>query len=343
MNDVSKKQKDSILKTLAIAGFIGIIILVAWLAIQFVNLAPTAFTSLASLAEGLNQFKQTISTEETAPADLVLTSDSTLVSTDSTLRLDWKAVDMNGSYIFSYECTDGVAVDLMRVDGKQSVACDTNYNVGDTNTLSLLIDSEKERYADLRTTIAFLATNDREPRASSSLLITVMNNDLLDSNEDTLVTEEESSEPDVDNVTEDTPPPTTPPAPVYEQQFVYQIPVSDPNGRTDLGVRFIAVGEIDQNTFTPGTIEGERGGAIQFEVKNYGTKTSAEWDFSVTTPGGGTYSAENQTPLKPNERAVLTIGFAPTERDSHEFVVIVTSPTDRNTLNDSFSTTVPIN
>ena len=70
-----------------------------------------------------------------------------------------------------------------------------------------------------------------------------------------------------------TPTPSTPPTPVFEQEFVYEIPTSDPNGVTDLSTAFIAVGEISNNRFIPGTVEAGEGGAIQFSVKNFGTKT----------------------------------------------------------------------
>ena len=81
-------------------------------------------------------------------------------------------------------------------------------------------------------------------------------------------------------------------------------------------------------------------GAIQFEVKNYGSKTSDTWEFEVSLPNGGTYSSDEQEPLKPNERAVLTIGFPTTDDSQHTFVVTIDESTDRNSLNDRFTQTV---
>lgn len=361
MNDASNKQKDSILKTLAIAGFIGIIILVAWLAIQFVNIMPGAFSSLASLAEGVDQYKQATFEDEERPIDLIVTSNATLINTGDDAQLSWRTVPEDGSYTFSYACTDGVAVEIQSDEGQQNVSCGENYNIGNTNSLSMTIDSENQRYADLEYTISFLAANDDESRAAGSGLITVMNSAVtdtiaepeaevtVDTTTDAPPTTDEpettDSEPTVTpdapspDDTSETPPssetPTTPP-PVTEQQYVYQIPTSDPNGRTDLGVRFIAVGTILEERFSPGTLTANNSGAIQFEVKNYGTKTSDEWSFSVELPNGTTYTADEQSPLKPNERAVLTIGFGASDTDTHEFIVIVDAPRDQNNLNDSF-------
>ena len=52
MSKASPEKKQSVLKTLAIIGFIGIIIFIAWASVQLVNVLPSAFSSLASLAEG---------------------------------------------------------------------------------------------------------------------------------------------------------------------------------------------------------------------------------------------------------------------------------------------------
>ncbi len=89
-----------------------------------------------------------------------------------------------------------------------------------------------------------------------------------------------------------------------------------------------------------GKIKTEEAGAIQFEVKNYGTKTSEKWTFDVKLPDGSTYTSKKQAPLKPNERAVLTIGFLSDDDTSHTFVVTLDEDTDRNARNDRFSKVV---
>lgn len=365
MNDVSQqnKKKDSILKTLAVTGFIGIIILIAWLSIQFVQVIPNAFSSLASLAEGLNDYRE--STIEEDVTKLNVTSNTTLVNAGESVDLSWDTVTNQGSYTFSYECTEGVAIDIVSDDGQQSIACDTNYNIGDTDALSLMIDSEKARYADVSYTVSFLGTNDTEPRAAGTASLTVMNstiqnnilaessqtetvNNVETTSETETVTEvtteneetEEAEESVTETTNEETVTETTPGTPVYEQEFVYTIPVSNPNGKTDLATKFISSGTIVGNTFFPGEIMQDEKGAIQFEVKNYGTKTSDTWTFTVSLPGGGEYESAVQNPLKPNERAVLTIGFFTTDESSHTFKVEVDGSTDNNPLNDSFTQTV---
>ncbi len=332
MNDVSQQKKDSVLKSLAIAGFVAIIILIAWLSVQLVNVVPGAFSSLASLAESINQREQVVENEV---ATLLVTSNSTLVNTGEVVTIAWNTAKAKGSYTFSYECTDGMAVDLVNTDGTKSISCDTNYNIGDTDTLTITADSEKERFAELKYTIAFLGTNDTKPRATGNASLTVVNSDIRD---EMLNPDETTEETPVEETVAELP--TEAVTPTYTQEYTYTIPVSDPNGRTDLGTRFLNTGRIIGQTFFPGELMQNETGAIQFEVKNYGSKTSEVWTFSVTLPNGGTFESEEQNPLKPNERAVLTIGFAEVAASSHTFNVAVEEATDQTPLNDRFSRSV---
>jgi hypothetical protein len=353
MNNETSNKKDSILKILAITGFIGIIILIAWASIQLVSVAPSAFSSLASLAESVNNPEDTEETEiEITP--LTVTSNTLLFDSGDTVDVSWDTVQSNGSYVFSYECADGVAIDLINENGVRSIQCESNYNIGNVDTVSLVVDSEKNRYTDIAYSISFLGTNDIRPRAAGSAAFTVLNDtistEIAIADED----EEEEAEPETDTsvvetpepqtppaTTSNTPPtsstPTTPPTSEYVQEYAYTIPTSDPNGTTDLAARYLFVGEITNNRFVPGAIEQGENGAIQFEVKNIGTKTSQRWSFTVDLPGGGTYESETQTALKPNERAVLTIGFSGADVNTHTFAVEVETNSDRNQNNDSFS------
>jgi hypothetical protein len=352
MNDVSNnKKKDSILKSLAITGFIGIIILIAWVSVKIVGMVPDAFSSLASLAEVLNRDQDSAITAETDQIEL--TNSTFIVNVDEPIELAWKPSETEGSYTFSYVCEEGVAVDMVKEDGVQSIACDTNYNVGEVDSLTLNVDSEKERFAELNYTISFFGKNDMEPRALTTSSVSIINSGISADSElsDLLAQEEEEVEEEVapaeepkpvveeTPVTSDTPAATPSTGPSYEYSYEYTIPASDPNGQTDLATKFLDLGTIVGNTFFSGNIKREHNGAIQFEVKNIGTKTSDDWSFSVNLPTGGTYTAEDQEPLKPNERAVLTIGFPTTDKASYTFLVEVDESDDINSVNDNFTKT----
>jgi len=350
MNNASPEKKNSILKSLAITGFVAIIIIIAWLSIQFVNVLPSAFSSLASLADGVRQYQS--ASEPVAVVPLVVTSNSTLVNSDGTVDISWNTAQASGSYVFSYTCTDGVSVDLITSDGNQSIDCETNYNLGDTDSLTLGLTSEKSRFSDLTYSISFLRTNDTEPAATGGASLTIVNTDisniiLAEEEEEVVevvIIEEPTPEPEVTPVSPPepiTPPAPTPSAPVFEQEFVFTIPTSDPNGRVDLATRFLLTGEIVNNRFRAGTIDEDEAGAMQFEVKNLGTKTSQDWTYSVSLPNGSRYESDDQAPLKPNERAVLTIGFPAAGVSSHTFVVDIQTTGDRSSLNNQFAIFVP--
>lgn len=343
-NNVSPSKKDSILKSLAIAGLLGILLIVAWLAVQLVHIFPGAFNSVASLAESVNQNQETIIDTDQEMGSLTITSNTSLINNGETLGIEWNKVNANGSYVFSYECVDGIAITHMTDAGDRPYDCDTNYNIGDTTTLSLGIDSEKNRYADVPYTIAFLRTNDTQPRATGSNTVTVVNatiNNQFSDNataEDAKEDETESTEVVADP--EPTTPTVTPGTPTYTQEFTYAIPASDPNGYTDLGATYIGVGSVINGTFVAGPVSGDNDGAIQFAVKNIGTKTSQNWTFAMELPNSGTYESPTQAPLKPNERAVLAIGFPAGAPAIHTFELSIDVSGDRNSRNDSFTQTV---
>ena len=349
-NNVSTEKKGSILNSLAIAGFIGIVLLLAWLSVQLVQFFPSAFTSLASLAEGVNQSAENIADSENQVAALILTSDTSLINNGEDVTINWSKAAGVGSYVFTYECVEGVS--LMQTDAvtERTLNCGTNYNVGDINSLSLQVESEKNRYVDIPFTVSFLKSNDTRPRAAGSDVVTVINDDIngFATVEPTDATDLEvvvaNPEPEAQTPVATTNPtpstPVTPSEPTYTYEYAYEIPTSNPNGFTDLGATYIAVGTINGSRFTPAALDEDEAGAIQFSVKNFGTKTSRDWTFSIEMPNGSTYESKTQKALKPNEQAILTVGFRAGNENPHTFEVEVEESTDRNSRNDSFKRTV---
>lgn len=364
-NEVTPEKKTSILKSLAVVGFTSIIILLAWLSVQAVRVAPSTFSSLASIAESIYQRQVSPAETKKETSPLAVTSSVKSVNAGEPIEINWGETDSPGSFTFSYACSEGVAVDLNNVGGVRGIACDTNYNVGDITSLSLTVDSEKARYTNILYTVSFLRTNDTSPYATGTASFTVVNSKITDlwAKEDSTPDSEpqtETVEPsspivpenDSDELTEAPDVSTAPTVPTatkkpraktFEQEYVYTIPTSDPNGRTDLSPRFLGLGKIVSNTFFAGQAKVGEAGALQFEVKNYGTKTSDEWSFTISLPSGQAYESETQSPLKPNERAVITIGYPATNQSTHNFAVSVKSAADKNLINDQFSKLVNFN
>jgi hypothetical protein len=345
MDNASQNKKESILKSLAIAGFISIVMLIAWLSIQLVSFVPEAFSSLASLAESINKHEQATKGDNENNNNLSIINATSQAESGKTNTISWETIDALGTYTFSYKCTDGVSIDINKESGIQSVTCDTNYDIGNTNFLLFIINSEKERSREVIYTIAFLGTNDTKPRTEATSSITITNNNIKDvstteekvgANENKNISfEDESIVKKVNNETTETQTIST-----TNQIFTYVIPTSDPNGRTDLSTKFLGTGTIVGDTFFTGVIKQNESGAIQFEVINLGTKTSDDWTFKVKLPNKTTYTSAKQKPLKPNERALLTIGFSTTDDSSHVFSVTIDDATDNNAINDTFTKVV---
>jgi len=134
--------------------------------------------------------------------------------------------------------------------------------------------------------------------------------------------------------------PAKPNTPVTTYEYTYAIPVSNPNGFTDLSVSYKGIGRLTTaGTFlNTGVVRQNEAGAIQFVVHNLGTKTSEKWSFEALLPGGVKFSSTAQDPLKPNERATLTFNFpAINEATLQKFSFEVEVDKDTNSKNDELT------
>ncbi|MBY0538571.1 hypothetical protein K2P47_04215 [Patescibacteria group bacterium] len=358
MNTNTDNQgKERVLKTLAIGGFVGLIIIIAWLGIQLISFMPSAFTSLASLADSVYNYK---------PVELVVVSNTSVANAGESFTITWNKPKQVGSFTFSYKCTEGVAAEV-RVSGGPiaPLECDTELNLGDVNSLDINLTSERNRFTEVPYTIAFLPAKSDSPAATQDNTITVVNamiSPVVAEVATTSVTEvtvkpepapvvvaqPEPSEPTPAPVTPTPAPKPTPkptPKPVIISTPIYGIPVSNPNGTTDIGVRLLGIGSVDNsNRFTASTvIDNDTKGAIQFEIKNFGTKTSESFTYTVKLPNGSEYESPTQTALKPNERMVATIGFETVDMTGVKtFSVSVDIDSENNKTNNQFTAKVSI-
>lgn len=339
-----QQKKDSVLKILAIGGLVGLIIIIAWLGIKLVSVVPNAFSSLASLSETVYNYK---------PLAINVTSSKDVVNSGEALTLTWNDPKPAGIFVFTYSCVDGVALDI-RVPGKgiESVTCDNEFELGDVSTIDLSLSAEKNRFTEVPVTIVFLDERQGAEEITTSKILTVVNVSIAEVKPDI---ETPTPEPVVATPTPTPTPvkpvvtkPTTPvikptPVPVVTKPIL-TIPVSNPNGFTDIAIRSLGAGTISDNRFVNvGTLNRGEDGAIQFEIKNSGTKTSQPFTFVANLPDGTTYNSPVQTALKPNERAVITLGFTTTdEKDIKSFSARVTTSGDTNTQNNSFSAAVTV-
>lgn len=342
MNNETLQEKPPASKIVAIIGLIAAIALLAYLAVQIVAYAPNGFTSLASLAEGISQYKEAVLENDNKA--LVITSNLGVIESNKPATITWEKDAQPGTYAFSYSCAEGVTVEVVATEGLKNLSCDTRYSLGDTDNVTLVIESNTTPVANIAYAISFMRSNDIGPIRIGEQSLSIKNEGLavVTPNDGEVLGETDESEFVPDEVVKpETPKPTKPVVPVVETPtYTYAIPVSNPNGFTDLATRFLNVGDIVNNKFVAGSIQRDDSGAFQFEVKNLGTKTSESWTYTLTLPDGDTYTSPRQTPLKPNERAVISLGFDTPDKSSFTFIVVLKTDEDRTSSNNSFKRAV---
>jgi hypothetical protein len=324
---VTKKQNLN--RSVAVIGFFVMILLIAWLSVQVVRVAPSAFTSLASLSAGITQYKNSLDGNVDGP--LIVRSDVASTTSGAPITLSWEKDGRLGRYGFSHSCLDGMTVDIVDTEGLRSLSCGTRYDLGDAKSITIIVESTGEPIIELPYVISFMRTNDTEPVRVGENKVTVVNDDVVvaaSSTEGTVLGETDSAD------SEDAP--STPTPTVTKPEYTFTLPVSNPNGFVDLKTTFIATGEISGRTFTTAPLKQDSDGAIRFEIQNIGTKTSEKWSYSVLLPDSDTYVSPLQAPLQPTERVIISIGF-PTDTDaSHTFVVLAAVVQDINLSNNTF-------
>lgn len=330
-------QQDRALSIFSIIGFAVLIVLAAWLAVQVVRFIPDAFSSLASIAENMN----TSQTER----DLNVTTPEQTVAVDDDVAITWNDLELPGTYTFAYGCVSGVSLDVRTKDGKYTeLECNTPYTIdADTFTVTVQVASERERYADVPYRITFTPQDDARDTRTTNKTLTVVNEEIPLASDD----EDTGGDTDADDEeTGDTPSNGTSTTRYrYIEVPQYEIPKSDPNGYTELAVSFMNTGILtNSNRFIPrDEIDRDDVGAIQFSVKNTGTKTSDTWYFTAELPSGVDYESAPQDPLKPNETMVTTVAFKNIGTEGvHEIEIEIESDADIDAHNNRITWSVEI-
>lgn len=342
MNNVPQEKKDSVTKTLAIIGFISAILFTVYLAVQIVSFMPAAFNSLASIADSVYNYRE----DQT----LTVATKNSVINTGEAFTITWTQMNRPGTYSFSYTCTEGASLEARDSSGDiVSVNCDTSLSLGEATSLDVILTSEKKRFVDVPFTVVFTPQNKADESVRAQSKVTIVNASIP-----TTVATVATPETETDTMAKDTEvdrrasqtntTQLVAGAPETVRQIIYAIPQSDPNGDIDLQVTSLGVGELKGSTFIrEASIDKDKQGAFQFEVKNIGTKTAEVWSYEAKLPSGITYDAGAQKPLKPAEKAVITIGFEGlTQTGRTSFGVDVSAKGDINTKNNSFTWVVEI-
>lgn len=326
----------ALIKLLAIIGFFAILLGIILLAYYGVRHFPSFFGQLASIAERVNTYRPGES--------FTLSLPKTVVNSGEVFTLSWSNRKDADGYTFSYECVSGIVVSV-KSEGEayRDVSCtDTLALPSEVNGLFVKIDADRSRMSDVLFTVEAMV--DEERSAVDTGTVTVVNATVGENEPPKTPT----PKPDTGSLPPktQTPPPSRPTGSSQVGGSIVSIlPQSYPDGFTDLSIRYMGVGELEDGVFVPkGTWHEDGRAAFRFEVKNIGTKTSDTWTYALTLPNGSVYESDAQSGLKPNERAQFTIGFSLSD-DNKSAVTIkgdVDTKNDTNEKNDSFNWSVRV-
>ncbi len=319
-------------------GFISLVVvllILAWSTTQVVKLFPSAVSSLASIAD-------TVYNYDTNKEFKVMTDRPTLKSGE-TLVVWWNKEVRSGTFAFTYTCKEGVAIDL-KTEEKDftSVACGQTHDLGLIEHIELKINSEKIPFVETEFNIAYIKKNEIASTTSVTKTVSVTNDMVKDDEKEDNDTEDIKKPAATSTKSTSTKPiaskPTKP-----EITYTYEMPVSKPNGFTDLLLSNLIIGTKNNAGIFVKTnsITKNKEGAIQFTVHNIGTKTSDTWIFETKLPGDVDFISSNQAPLKPNERATITLSFPSIkDTDLQKIKVTIKTKRDTNEKNNALEQTV---
>jgi len=305
-NDQSKSRLgNTAVRVFAVFGFIAIIFVGMWGSVQVARNVPGAFSSLAAAVASF--------TSIFVPAGEVisLSAPSLSVQEGIPVTISWnhakKSVD--GSYVFRYNCVDGVS--FTTGNASTTVFCNVPLNfVNENNSITLTPVSNANRFVDVQVFIDFIPNGASKATVTGQTTLTVENTAISTSPVVTTPTT-----PVVVTPTPTTPRPVTPGT---ETRNTYPLTgggVSNPNGYVDLSVRIIEIGVVDKTTgaFTASSTPSRTNTriAVRFAVENLGTKTSPQFDFNAVLPTlpSNIFSSPLQQELAPGDRIEFTVGF----------------------------------
>lgn len=324
-------------KWLAVFGLFALVLALAWFIFTVIAFIPNALSLAGSALFTSEQ-------EEIQTSEIILGTMVTPAVNDEIITLSWEHSPEPplGSYAVWFACADDVTVQVVTPDdGMQSINCETYYNIGERTSLNVLFQSPSTEITSIDYEIAFVPEDENLEQQGSVGTIVIENPALALREDDKEDIEEEADIIDETEVEEEA---IEQPAPEYREDIVYQVPQSDPQGATDLGVRFFGVGILENETFTAQpSFEQSKRGAIRFVVTNHGTRTSENWTYTATLPNGQIYESPTQMPLRPNENATISLGFrSPAETGTYPFSVAIETTRDISTANHSFSWSVSV-
>jgi hypothetical protein len=325
----TRTLSEALVKLLAIIGFFALLGLVLWVIVQGVRLFPSAFTSLAPMAELVSNYRP--------ERELALEIEKSIVNSGDVFTLKWNDAG-TGTYEFSYRCVEGVLLRVRSSEGMlRDVPCKNGLSLDrEANGLFIRLDAKEQRFSDVTLMVTHTAESGAITKAEQT--VTIVNATIPNRDEIVATGDIDTEIPSI-TLPQDVVSPNASPS------IVAILPKSYENGFTDLRMAYQGVGTLVNGSFVPkASFNGDDTAAFRFEVKNIGTKTGGTWTYELTLPGDVRYTSEPQAALAPNERVVFTVGFELGEKNTPSVKISgeLTASGDTNTANNDFDWSVRV-
>ena len=318
------ENKNTTLKNVfAILGFIILLIIGIWSAIQVIKFVPRLFSDTGTTTQPINDNGIVLGNR-----DIAVELSKSTVQSGEPVTITWAHKgDETGVLSFSYACKEGF---YFQIAGNP-VACNGPYSIPvRTSSLEIIPLSAKTQ---VEVPFALTYTNAAEVSVRDTKTLTVLNDSIIQEDGTTTPGKEGTVatpvEPVAQTPTTTTPPRTTTPV-VTPKPIVRTIRVpraSDPYGTADLKVEMVAIGDINPyGSFTPKSIVHPYArGAVKFKVTNIGTKATGGWYFNAVLPtqGGYPFASQPQPSLNPGSSTEIFMTFDQLTPGVHTFSVHV--------------------
>ena len=293
----------------AILGFILLLIIGIWSAIQVITFVPRLFSDTGTTPTTINN-----NGIDLDGRSIAVELDTETVNSGDTVTANFAhSGDETGVLSFSYACEEGFYFQI----ADRPVPCNAPYTIPTTSTSLDMIPLSANETTEVAFAITYTNTDGESVRDTKKL--TVLNAQATE--EDTA--EETNSTEDVEVTVEtETPategdgprePSTVSSVPVSNYFYTPQTQASNPYGTVDLQVQVLSIGDINAyGAFeAKGVVHPYNRAGATFRVTNLGTKQSGLWYFSSTLPTQGGYSFDSgaQPSLMPGESVDIFITF----------------------------------
>jgi hypothetical protein len=309
----TSRISNTVVRVLAIFGFVAVIVIGMWGAVTLARGVPGAFSNLAAA------FVSLTSVFVPAGETITVSAPSLTVQAGTPITLSWTHEKQNaqGSYTFRYDCVDGAYFASPTASGQDAtVYCNVPFNfLNSHDSVTLTPFSTKNRFTDVTVYIDFTPNGSSAATVTGKTTLTIEN--------DNFATSPGTTTPTTPSQPATPPTHTLTPGQTTSQTYPLSggIPVSNPNGSVDLTAKILEVGVVDKSTgqfissSTPSRSATANSGqyrlAVRFVIENDGTKTSPQFDFNAVLPTLPLYifSSPMQQALAPGDRIEFTLGF----------------------------------